>query len=342
MSGTTWYRLLRDRLTGRHPAYVIAFVTGRCDLRCPSCCHASTVHRRSRELSPDEWREAFTGATSLVHLCVTGGEPFLRDDLPDVIDAIVEATDVPRMSINTNGTSPDRVLSTVEGLLLRHPKLETTLSVSIDGPAEVHDALRGCPGSFARARETVFALRRVRGRHERLRVRVSSLLQDGNADALAPFIDRTARWPLDEHEIVLVRDVPASVQRQLVEPYLALWDRARRRTSLRDRWSLTGHLQSLLVRETAARARGLRARGQCPAGGAMVEVMPDGVVRGCEMEALWSRSVIGDVSAGRDSLRDVMRSPAAREFRKRARDCQCTFECATSCGIVFDPTRWVP
>lgn len=339
MSLATRLRLARALVQRRQPAYVIAFVTGRCDLRCALCCPAATASRGSDELAPEDWGAALTGARALVHLTITGGEPFLRDDLEGVILAAARASGVPRLSINTHGLATARIVTVVEGLLEKLPGVDLCLSVSLDGEESEHDELRGKTGAFAAARETLQELGSLGQCHRRLEVRVSSLLQPGNTASLERLVDRVSRWPVDQHEIVLVRDVAPEIQRELVDAYLRLSAAADTRSG-GSRDAVLGRLSRTLVRETADRALDRGAAPRCLAGGRMVEVFPDGTVRGCEMDRMRGEPALGSIAGGRTPLAQVVRSPEARAFRRKARTCRCSFECATTCNIVFQPSEW--
>ena len=91
--------------------------------------------------------------------------------------------------------------------------------------------------------------------------------------------------------------------------------------------------------------RGLRLVGKkvyspCLAGGRFVEIFPDGIVRGCEVEKLWNVSEIGSVNNTNLDIVDVVKSQKAKEFQKIAKNCTCTFECANAINTVYDPKHW--
>lgn len=334
-----WTRLGRAVLNQASPAYVIAFVTGRCAMLCPMCCPASTSARKTPEMTPEQWGRAFRGLSNLVHLTITGGEPFVRRDLLDVILAMAEASGTPRISINTAGSRTGDVLATVASLLERLPQTRLCLSISLDGPAAVHDRLRGIPGGFAAACETISGAARLRSQHGRLDLRVSSLLQQGNRDVLTAFLGETQAWPIDYHEVIMVRDVEPGIQRALEATYAELTALQLRRTSARYARSLDFRIARELRRRVLGEVSGDRPTSGCMAGGRMVEVFPDGLVRGCEMKKMWGKSALGSVAEG-TSLAEIVAAPAAARFRAEAASCRCSFECAIGCDIAFRPSRW--
>ncbi len=75
--------------TGFRPYTLIAELTYRCPLRCPYCSNPVEWARRQKELDTAAWRRVFREAEELgvVQLNLTGGEPLLRDDLEQLIEA---------------------------------------------------------------------------------------------------------------------------------------------------------------------------------------------------------------------------------------------------------------
>src|SRR5262249_54007011 len=86
---------------------------------------------------------------------ITGGEPFLREDLLSVAEAIAHASQPSVVHITTNGSFPDRVRQFVTRFWARE-RLE--IMVSLDGLAEEHDKSRGPEVTYAKAFETIRAL----------------------------------------------------------------------------------------------------------------------------------------------------------------------------------------
>ena len=72
-----------------------------------------------------------------------------------------------------------------------------------------------------------------------------------------------------------------------------------------------------------------------------MEVFPDGKVRGCEVEKLWSKSEIGDVKGKSTRLVDILKTQKAKDFMKIARNCTCTFECATAVNTMYTPSKLI-
>jgi pyrroloquinoline quinone biosynthesis protein E len=70
------------------PYALLAELTYRCPLHCPYCSNPTTL-RDGRELTTNEWRDVIAAAAKLGVLQVgfSGGEPLVRQDLPEMIRA---------------------------------------------------------------------------------------------------------------------------------------------------------------------------------------------------------------------------------------------------------------
>jgi radical SAM protein with 4Fe4S-binding SPASM domain len=144
------------------PNRLVLDVTRRCNLRC-SMCRTWEDPRRD-ELSVDEIAGLIRQLPRLTWLDVTGGEVFVRKDALELLTTI--ATTGKALTIlhfPTNGWFTERVVEACQAIVEARPDLQLIVTVSIDGPPEVHDRIRGRVGSFERAFATLARLRALAG-----------------------------------------------------------------------------------------------------------------------------------------------------------------------------------
>lgn len=131
-------------------------ITARCNLRCRYCYFFNNPAVEYRDLPTDEWLKFFDelGSLGVMKLVLAGGEPFIREDLPVLLDGIVRNR--MRFSFLSNGgLIDDRIAEVVAGT----GRCEY-VQVSVDGSrAEVHDSCRG-RGSFEGAIRGIRTLQR--------------------------------------------------------------------------------------------------------------------------------------------------------------------------------------
>jgi radical SAM protein with 4Fe4S-binding SPASM domain len=145
-------------------------VTYRCVNHCVRC------HTWQHPTDPaQEFRPALLEKLPRLSFCnVTGGEPFLRDDLSEIV-AVLERK-ARRVVVSTNGFFTDRVVRLAE----RFPKLG--VRVSLEGLPAVSDELRGMKDSFDHGLRTLLELTRIGHRD----VGFSTTISDRNADDVLP------------------------------------------------------------------------------------------------------------------------------------------------------------
>lgn len=131
-------------------------VTERCNLHCAHCYQEDAqaeelaldglldVVAQFKELL-DRWRSEAIGLPVRGHVNVTGGEPFVRADFLDLLEALAADAEHVTFSILTNGTLIDEDLARRIAVLA--PRF---VQVSIEGTRRTHEAIRGA-GSFDRA-----------------------------------------------------------------------------------------------------------------------------------------------------------------------------------------------
>jgi MoaA/NifB/PqqE/SkfB family radical SAM enzyme len=107
---------------------------------------------RGYEMTPDDVEIVFRKVGTLDVVRLTGGEPFLRDDLLDIAHRVFEVSRPRALHVTTNGSFPERVEAFCRAFRARN---RLRVMVSFDGLAEEHDANRGRAVTFAKAIETV-------------------------------------------------------------------------------------------------------------------------------------------------------------------------------------------
>src|SRR5579872_1528073 len=117
-----------------------------CNLRCDYCCVRSSPKAPRRALGLERVRRIAREAAALGvgEIFVTGGEPFLLDDIGDILTACAAAAPT---TVLTNGMLlVGRRLQTLRAL----PRDQLTLQISLDSPTpERHDQHRGA-GTWAK------------------------------------------------------------------------------------------------------------------------------------------------------------------------------------------------
>ncbi len=168
--------LLRDRFGRPTPLHVSWVVTSRCNLRCAYCDRPENDPGELDSTAALKLADDLARA-GCVRLSLTGGEPLLRDDLP-IIMARARRLGL-RMNINTNGLLAPKRMNAI--------RLADEVVISLDGPEEIHDAVRGL-GSFRGAMTGAEAVREAR-----LPLTFYTVIGRRNADRLEDVVEIAER-----------------------------------------------------------------------------------------------------------------------------------------------------
>lgn len=133
----------------RPPTDASVILTYRCPMRCQMCNIWQNPTNIADELKPEE----LECLPRLKFINLTGGEPFVRDDLEDVVRVCYRHA--PRIVISTSGWFEDRVIA----LAKKFP--EIGLRISIEGMQPTNDSLRGRQGGFERGLRTLQTLKQM-------------------------------------------------------------------------------------------------------------------------------------------------------------------------------------
>lgn len=115
-------------------------ITYNCNSRCKIC---NIWKKKSRnELKLEEIRKFFEKNNYFSWIDLTGGEPFIRKDLADIVKIIIKnCKNLYLIHLPTNGLSTKLIIEKSKQITSLKPK-KFIISVSLDGPPELNDSLR--------------------------------------------------------------------------------------------------------------------------------------------------------------------------------------------------------
>lgn len=156
-------------------------VTYRCNARCTMCSRYKAPSRPEEELSI----ETIQKLPPMSFTNITGGEPFLRTDLKEIVRVLQRRSD--RIVISTNGYFTDRILE----LCREFPQIG--IRISIEGLEQTNNEIRGLEDGFQRGVGTLRRLREMGMRD----VGFGMTVQDKNAAELVPLYRLSDRYGME-------------------------------------------------------------------------------------------------------------------------------------------------
>jgi len=187
---------------------LIFFVTSRCNSKCRTCFYWEELNGKD-DLSFTEIERLSETMPRFREIWLSGGEPTLREELVDVLALFYRQNGVRSINLPANGLLPEKLLGVVEDVFAACPELRINLNLALDGIGETHDSLRGVPGNFERALESLDRLQQLRRREPRLRLHVNSVVCRENLTEMVPLGEMMReRFDLDGHYFQVIRGEP--------------------------------------------------------------------------------------------------------------------------------------
>src|SRR5512142_136437 len=110
---------------------VFLFVTSTCNSLCRTCFYWDELNR-GRDLTFEQLETLSRTAPKFRKLWISGGEPFMRKELAEIIELFYVNNGVRQINLPTNGLLPAKVESVISALLERCPELVIDLNFSLD------------------------------------------------------------------------------------------------------------------------------------------------------------------------------------------------------------------
>lgn len=139
---------MQDRIPA--PKEICIILTYRCNAKCNMCDVWHHPTKADEEISVRDIEKLPSG---LRFINITGGEPFIRRDIEDIIKIVRPKTG--RIVISTNGFFTERIVKLCE----KYPQLG--IRISTEGLQKTNDAVRQIPDGFDRTMRTLLTLRRM-------------------------------------------------------------------------------------------------------------------------------------------------------------------------------------
>ena len=130
-----------------NPTDMCIIVTYRCPMQCQMCNIWKNPTQKEKEITLAEIKKL----PSVKFINITGGEPFVREDLEEIIEICFQKS--PRVVISTSGWFEDRIIKMTK----RFPNIG--IRISIEGLSLKNDELRGRNGGFDKGLRTLLRLK---------------------------------------------------------------------------------------------------------------------------------------------------------------------------------------
>ena len=337
---------------------IILFTTGKCNAKCAMCFYADDMEKKCEDLSFDAIKKLSESAGNFKRLLLSGGEPTLREDLPEIIEMIYKNNHITDLNFPTNAIKTDRLIEWITRLRKNCPDLNITVSVSLDGFGQTHDTQRGVVSFYT----AVEALKRI-DEHFRddgcVLKNVATIITKYNVEEVVDFVTWVyGRFNISTHTIeaargntrearvkILTEKSLTAIQDRIAPYYLLYAKRIGEGMNFIGRGLTKFFYVGLMRAMYNLRAKNIEKSTSwemdCTAGETTLVIDYDGRFRACEM-----RAPIGNVMDYDCNIQAIMSSEAMKKEidaigHGYKANCWCTHGCWMMTSINFNPGKMI-
>jgi len=337
---------------------VILFTTGKCNAKCAMCFYSNDMEKKEEDLSFENIKKLTESAGEIKRLLLSGGEPTLREELPEIVELFYKNNHITDLNIPTNGMQTARIIEWIKRWRESCPDLNITVSVSFDGFGQTHDTQRGVV-SFYKAAETLKKLDDTFREDGHVIRNIATIITKYNVEEVVDFVNWVyGRFNVSTHTIeaargntreagvkILTEKSLTAIQDKIVPYYLLYAKRIGAGMNFIGRGLTKFFYVGLMGAMYKLRAKNVEKptswEMDCTAGETTLVVDYDGRFRACEM-----RNPIGKVQDYNCDVKAIMSSEAMKNeinaigHGYRA-NCWCTHGCWMMASINFNPGKMI-
>ena len=345
-------------LLARLAGYRVAHATGRAQqlpinltvsvtYSCPSRCATCDIwQKKVDDMTVDEYAKTFRSLERVpIWVTVSGGDQFLRADLPEIVRLIQTEISPTIINIPMNGVITERIFEMLPRIAEYSRGSQLVLNLSVDEIGEAHDRLRGAPHNFAKLENVAGLIRDLKKTYDHIVLGVHTVISKLNVERI-PEIERDARARFQPDSYiteVAEKRVELKTTDKDITPDPADYRRAvaHLKNTIRSHRAhapLARLVESLRLEYYDLATRILEEQTQvidCYAGWASAHIAPDGHVWGCCTRA----ESLGNLRDYNYDFRTVWFGPEADAFRDSVRrhECACPLANASYTNLLLDP-----
>ena len=184
------YKRARKHYRYVPPTVLTYSITAACQSRCKTCQIGALWHadpsRSQADLKLEEIEKYFRSVGTVYYFNVSGGEPYLRKDFPEIVELACRYLKPKVIVIPTNGILSQRIYDDTRRILeiVREydPKISVSIHPSLDGIGEKHDEIRGVKGNFEKLMKTIDLLRPLEKEFGNFTIEPGTVVSNYNID----------------------------------------------------------------------------------------------------------------------------------------------------------------
>ncbi|MDD5596262.1 MAG: radical SAM protein [Candidatus Omnitrophica bacterium] len=205
-SGSIINKLVRREIDYHllNPRHLLLFLTYRCTSRCNTCVMWQRKTEQV-ELSLDDWCKFIdmVAGRGIKSVELFGGDALLRKDVVAHLTAYIKKKGIPQVEVTTNCNLLDQEMAA--DLINAGADVFYT---SLDGVGDLHDRVRGVPGSFANVQRGISALVKARKKRGSPKIIANCTISNLNIDGFEKVVDFAKENSVDTVAFEYVGEFP--------------------------------------------------------------------------------------------------------------------------------------
>lgn len=325
------------------PNMLVFFVTAKCNAKCKICFYKTSLKDLRNELSLDEISKISRSMGPIYWLLLSGGEPFLRNDLSELCSIFIKNNDVKYLQIPTNAWNANKITKITSDILENNPNLQNfVVNVSIDNLGSKHDKARGVPGLYNNLCKTIKSLNKLKKRFPNFGVAANITYSNYNyKDIFHIYNVLKNDLKLDNISLTLLRGIPRDKKALNFNPdnFFNLFDKLQKDNN---QYKYYSFCKKILAKGKDFYKRKIIYNAfikhkytlPCKAGKNVGVLCETGNVYACELRD----DNLGNIRDFNYDFKKLWNSKQIKKSRKNINKskCYCTYECPIGPNILFN------
>ena len=331
-------RILFNFLNPRAVSKLHFFITSRCNAECGYCFLQPRSDKG--DLSLEEIEKIAAKCGIIPYVVITGGEPFLRDDLADICRVFYDRCLSRFFVLATNGFFTEKILEQVKEIFKNCPDANITVQLPVDGIGAAHDRQKKLDGSFQRLVATANGLYHLKKYFPKLSLNISTVVTKENCVSLEEISAYFRKDDLVDNCFLTLQRCPAKtidikdISQDDYFSHLRQFALPAQTASTSFFSRLYSHLYGSVMEEMRILLKTKTYLRPCLTVQKLLVLNEQAQVRLCEVR----RETVGSLSESK-SLKALFNSEKAKALRKKVREekCFCNWGCALTANFIFSP-----
>lgn len=323
------------------PMNIVVSICYRCNSRCKTC---NVWKKIVKELSVDEYARIFKSiGEAPTYMTFSGGEPFIRKDIADIVTTAYNYCKPSVITIPTNGIVYQHIGERVEQILKNCPKAQVGINLSLDGVGHDHDAIRQVRNNYERSMKTYESLKELKKQYKNLTISIHTVISKFNVEKTGDIFDKLTALEPDSYISEIAEErIELDTMGLDITPDPDQYEKAAdiliEKQNQYDFKGFAKITQSFRRQYYQIVKQTLREKRQvipCYAGWASAHIAPDGDVWTCCIRA----EPVGNLRESDYDFSTVWFSEKAEELRRsiKAGECHCPMANAMYTNMLMDP-----